>query len=48
MCIRDSEYTSKKGKSIETSVRIPMGRKIRQSILAEQKRAAAKAARERR
>ena len=42
------EYTSKKGKSIETSVRIPMGRKIRQSIIAEQKRAAAKAARERR
>ena len=42
------EYTSKKGKSIETSVRIPMGRKIRQSIIAEQKRAAAKASRERR
>ena len=42
------EYTSKKGKSIETSVRIPMGRKIRQSIIAEQKRAAAEAARERR
>ena len=42
------EYTSKKGKLIETSVRIPMGRKIRQSIIAEQKRAAAKAARERR
>ena len=42
------EYTTKKGKSIETSVRIPMGRKIRQSIIAEQKRAAAKAARERR
>ena len=42
------EYTSKKGKLIETSVKIPMGRKIRQSIIAEQKRAAAKAARERR
>ena len=42
------EYTSKKGKLIETSVNIPMGRKIRQSIIAEQKRAAAKAARERR
>ena len=42
------EYTTKKGKSVETSVRIPMGRKIRQSIIAEQKRAAAKAARERR
>ena len=40
------EYTSKKGKSIETSVRIPMGRKIRQSIIAEQKRLAVKAARE--
>ena len=40
------EYTSKKGKVIETSVRIPMGRKIRQSIILEQKRLAAKAARE--
>ena len=40
------EYTTKKGKSIETSVRIPMGRKIRQSIILEQKRLAAKAARE--
>ena len=40
------EYTSKKGKLIETSVKIPMGRKIRQSIILERKRAAAKAARE--
>ena len=39
------EYTTKKGKSIETSVRIPMGRKIRQSIIAEAKRLAAKAKR---
>ena len=42
------EYTSKTGNSIETSVRIPMGRKIRQALIIEQKRAAAKAARERR
>ncbi len=40
------EYTTKKGKLIETSVNIPMGRKIRQSIILEQKRLAAKAARE--
>ena len=40
------EYTTKKGKSIETSVKIPMGRKIRQSMVLEQKRLAAKAARE--
>ena len=40
------EYTSKKGKLIETSVKIPMGRKIRQALIIEQKRAAAKAARE--
>ena len=39
-------YTSKKGKSIETSVNIPMGRKIRQSIIVEKRRAALKAARE--
>ena len=37
---------SKKGKLIETSVKIPMGRKIRQSMVIEQKRQAAKAARE--
>ena len=40
------EYVSKKGKNISTSVKIPMGRKIRQSIILEWKRAAAKAARE--
>ena len=40
------EYVSKKGKQISTSVNIPMGRKIRQSIITEQKRLAAKAARE--
>ena len=42
------EYTTKKGKQISQSVKIPMGRKIRQAIISEQKRAAAKAARERR
>ena len=40
------EYVSKKGKQISTSVNIPMGRKLRQSIILEQKRLAAKAARE--
>ena len=40
------EYVSKKGKQISTSVKIPMGRKIRQSMVLEQKRLAAKAARE--
>ena len=39
------EYVSKKGKQISTSVKIPMGRKIRQAIITEQKRFAAKAAR---
>ena len=38
------EYTTKKGKQISQSVKIPMGRKIRQAIISEQKRAAAKAA----
>ena len=38
------EYISKKGKNISTSVSIPMGRKIRQSIILEQKRLARKAA----
>ena len=42
------EYVTKKGKQISQSVKIPMGRKIRQAIISEQKRAAAKAARERR
>ena len=40
------EYTSKKGKLIETSVKIPMGRKIRQAIILEKRRLALKAARE--
>ena len=39
-------YTSKKGKLIETSVNIPMGRKIRQAIILEKRRLALKAARE--
>ena len=37
------EYVSKKGKQISQSVEIPMGRKIRQAIILEQKKAAAKA-----
>ena len=40
------EYTTKKGKQISQSVKIPMGRKIRQALIIEKKRAAAKAARE--
>ena len=40
------EYISKKGKQISTSVNIQKGRKIRQSLILEQKRLAAKAARE--
>ena len=38
------EYITKKGKKIAQSVEIPMGRKIRQSIALEKKRAAKKAA----
>ena len=37
------EYISKKGKKITSSVRIPMGRKIRKSIALEKKRLARKA-----
>jgi len=37
------EYITKKGKKIAQSVKIPMGRKIRQSILQEQRRLALKA-----
>ena len=37
------EFTSKKGKKIETSIRIPIGRKIRQSLIIEKRRAIAKA-----
>ena len=40
------EYVSKKGKQISQSVEIPMGRKIRQAMALEKKRAALKAARE--
>ena len=39
-------YTSKKGKLIDTSVNIPMGRKISQALIVEKRRAALKAARE--
>ena len=39
------EYVSKKGKNIIDSVRIPMGRKIRQSIMKMKKKEAAKARR---
>ncbi len=38
------EYVSKKGKQISDSVKIPMGRKIRQAIIIEKKKAALKAA----
>ncbi len=37
------EYISKKGKKIVDSVKIPMGRKIRQSLIAEKKKAEMKA-----
>ena len=37
------EFITKKGNKIETSVKIPMGRKIRQSIMVEKRRAIAKA-----
>ena len=40
------EYITKKGKQISQSIQIPMGRKIRQSILQEQRRLAKKAAME--
>ena len=39
------EYISKKGKKIIDSVKIPIGRRIRQAIITEAKRAAAKAKR---
>ena len=39
------EFISKKGKKIIDTVKIPMGRKIRQSIITEAKRLAAKAKR---
>ena len=40
------EYISKKGKQISDSVQIPMGRKIRQAMIMEKKKAALKAAKE--
>jgi len=40
------EYVSKKGKQISQSLEIPMGRKIRQALVLEKRRAALKAARE--
>ena len=39
------EYISKKGKKIIDSVKIPIGRRIRQAIITEAKRLAAKAKR---
>ena len=39
------EYISKKGKQIIESVQIPIGRRIRQAIITEAKRVAAKAKR---
>ena len=40
------DFISKNGKKIETSIRIPIGRKIRQSLIVEKRRAALKAKRE--
>ena len=40
------EYISKRGKQISDSVKIPVGRKIRQAIIIEKKKAALKAAKE--
>ena len=40
------EYMSKKGKKIIDSVQIPIGRKIRQAMIMEKKKAALKAAKE--
>ena len=39
------EYISKRGKNIIDSVKIPIGRRIRQAIITEAKRVAAKAKR---
>ena len=38
------EYISKRGKQISDSVKIPVGRKIRQAIIVERQKAAIKAA----
>ncbi len=40
------EYISKRGKQISDSVEIPVGRKIRQAMIIEKKKAALKAAKE--
>ena len=40
------EYISKRGKQISDSIQIPVGRKIRQAMLMEKKKAALKAAKE--
>tara|TARA_B110000977_G_scaffold55316_1_gene75387 strand:+ start:236 stop:493 length:258 start_codon:yes stop_codon:yes gene_type:complete len=40
------EYISKRGKQISDSVQIPVGRKIRQAMIMEKKKAALKAAKE--
>ena len=40
------EYISKRGKQISDSVQIPVGRKIRQAMIIEKKKAALKAAKE--
>ena len=37
------EYISKKGKEISDTIEIPIGRKIRQALIKDKKRAAAKA-----
>ena len=37
------EYVSKKGKNISTSINIPIGRKIRQEMIVEQRRLARRA-----
>ena len=38
------EYITKKGKNISQSIEIPVGRKIRQAVILEKKKAALKAA----
>jgi hypothetical protein len=40
------EYITKKGKTIATSVEIPMGRKIRQALIAEKEKKRLKALKE--
>tara|TARA_R110002153_G_scaffold5873_8_gene27077 strand:+ start:1246 stop:1491 length:246 start_codon:yes stop_codon:yes gene_type:complete len=40
------EYVTKKGKSITTSVEIPIGRKIRQALIAENEKKRLKALKE--